>query len=300
MLIYRISGIEWVLGVCGLETFVMFVTQFGTEVIERKKQWSKVEWKMVFMGNLKYAVVLALALGPNLLLTMFLKVYECADLKGPMQYICTQEGGRQASAFYSSHHDGDVWNTDTVAWLVFLPMLLAKMVVYDTIYDLGFYWQHRLCHEIPWLYRHFHKEHHTLTEVQKTEDPLIKSWHTVPGWFDLLSAMAMQIPAMVFLNALGSHPLLRTTGLDISFILGYIMIQEHLGHVEGPLACEINAMPSVKMLNIIGIPHTPSNYHILHHNVLNCNYSKRVFLWDIIFGTLETPAGSVGKWHKAK
>jgi len=301
MVVYMISGIGWVvLGVGGIELFAIFVTQFGTEMIEGKKQWSKADWKTVFTSSLTYGFIVALALGPNLLLDYILMVHECADLKGPMQYICTQEGGRQTSAFYSSDHDGDVWNTDTVAWLVFAPLLLAKMFVYDTVYDLFFYWQHRLCHEIPWLYRHIHKEHHTLTHVQKTEDPLMKSWHTVPDWKDLLSLMAMQIPAMVVLSAFGSHPLLRTTGLDMAFIFGYITIEEHLGHVDGPLACEINAMPSVKIFNIIGFPHCAGNYHILHHNVLNCNYSKRLFLWDIIFGTLETPVGGVGKWHKTK
>merc|ERR1712070_799990 len=120
-------------------------------------------------------------------------------------------------------------------------------VLYDIFFDLIFYVQHRLYHTIPWLYRICHKDHHTLTNPQKTgEEPLLKSWHTTNmSLMEVLLVLTGHVPVSAFLAIciFGSHPLLRMTGLDIALILGYMICHEHLGHVDSALDDTL-ALPS--------------------------------------------------------
>jgi len=282
----------------GNALFVVVVAQFMCEAIERKTKWSKVDWKLVFSGAVRYTC--AFCGGSPVIWWCIVKVHECADLKGPMKYVCPQEGGKEASAFYSPHHDD--WNTDTAAWIIFLPMLLMKMSLYETLFDLGFYVQHRLYHEIPWLYRMIHKDHHTLSDHQKSgEEPLLKSWHTMNQAFvEVLCTFGLHIPCMAFFSfcVFGFHPLLRITGLDASIIFGCIICWEHLGHVDSAFAGTTVMPACIITAQILGLQKFGAKEHIVHHLVLTSNYSKRFVIWDQIFGTSEIADGGVGKWFK--
>jgi len=293
---YGVSYFWWWPFAFGNTLFVNLAIQFLSETIEGK-QWSKVDWKLVFTGCAKHS--LAFSAGSPLIWYYIIKVHECADLKGPMQYFCTQDGGKEASAYYSPDHN--IWNMDTIAWLSFVPMLLAKMVVYELFLDFGFYTQHRLWHTVPWLYRLVHKQHHTLTDVQRTgEDPLLKSWHTLNmDISEIVLILAIHIPCMAFVGicVFGSHPLLRITGLDVSFVWGYVVLGEYTGHVDSSVA-GTNAIPAGVIISFLfGLPHLGAQQHALHHNVVLCNYGKRFQVWDSLFGTMAIPEGGVGQWR---
>lgn len=220
-----------------------------------------------------------------------------------MQYFCTQEGGKQASFFYSPDHDGDIWNTDTVAWLLFVPMLVVKMVVYEILIDFVFWTQHRLWHEVPLLYRLVHKHHHTLTDTQKTgEDCLIKSWHSTNMTFlEIAWVLAEHIPCMaIMICVFGSNPLVRVTGLDAALTFAYGTCMEFLGHVDNELPSSINPVPACNIIKAVfpGAVLQTSATHVLHHELVTCNYGRSMMFWDWFFGSFETPEGGVGKWRK--
>jgi len=295
VMFYRLSYIWWWPCSFSVLVFAMLVCQFMPETIEGKTQWSEIDWKLLFSGAAKYAV--GWGVSPIIWFNI-LKVQECADLRGPMQWFCAQEGGKESSAYFSPDHDG---NTDQIAWIVFVPMLLVKMVVYETLFDLGYYWMHRSWHAVPWLYHIVHKHHHTLTDPQKTNrDPLLKSWHTfhMTIW-EILSTLGLHIPCTIFLNicVFGSHPLLRITGLDMVLIYGYILVGEINGHVDSAFAF-CHPIPASLIVNgVLGLTTITEKDHNLHHQITSCNFSKRLGVWDSLFGSMIYAEGGVGKWR---
>lgn len=220
----------------------------------------------------------------------------CGD---PCSFFAHKRAGKSRRLFFSPDHD---WNTDQFAWIVFVPMLLMKMVVYETLFDLCFYWQHRLFHTVPWLYR-VHKHHHTLTDPQKTNrDPLLKSWHTFHmSFLEVMLTLGLHIPCMALLKGVcGSHPFLRLTGLDIALIHGYMTVGEITGHVDGAFA-SCHWIPANLIVNgVLGLTPFAEKEHNLHHTILVCNYSKRIGVWDMLFGSFVSAEGSAGNWHPKK
>jgi len=283
---YGTSYIWWWPHCLGLQILFILSTQFMPEAIAGTN-WSKIDWELVLDGAVKYTVVFCI--GSPLIWFHVLKVHECADLKGPMQYFCTQEGGKQASVFYTPDHDGNSWNTNTVAWLLFVPMLVLKMSVYDIIFDFVYYMQHRLWHEVPWLYRHCHKTHHTLSDPQKTgEDPLSKSWHTTKMTiFEVALIELMHVPCMaIMIYVFGSNPLARITALDGTVTFAYGQCVEFFGHNVHPLTSSVSAMPAGNIIKAVsGFAPIRACDHALHHELVTCNYGKRTMLWDSIFGS---------------
>lgn len=299
-LVYEIPYIWWwSCSFVGIGLFVCVIPQYMCEAIEGKKTWSKFEWKVILEGVARFTVLFCA--GSPLVWWRIVKAHECADLKGPMQYICPQEGGKEASAFYSPEHD--VWNTDSAVWIILLPMLLVKICLYETLFDLGFYLQHRLYHEIPWLYRMLHKEHHTESDYQKSgESVLLKSWHTYHGGFvDMALVFSIHIPCMAWFSyVFGSHPLLRFTGLDASIIFACMTCWEQLGHVDSVFGGTIVMPATIIISKVFGIQGFGAKEHVLHHLVVTCNYSKRFLIWDRFFGTMKIAEGGVGQWRPHK
>jgi len=294
---YKLPYIWWLPCSFCLQIFAMLVCQFMPETIEGKKQWTEIDWKLVLGGAFKYAV--GYSLGSPIIWHIILNVQECADLRGPHQWFCPQEGGKEESVYFFPDHD---WNTDQVAWIVFVPMCLLKMALYETIFDLGFYSLHRVFHAVPWLYCFCHKEHHTLTDAQRTgREPLLKSWHTLNmGWSEMVPVLTLHIPSAFLLQfcVFGSHPLLRITGLDMAFIYGYITVGELYGHVDTVFAY-IHPIPGSWVVHgVLGLEEITHKDHNLHHVVTSCNFSKRLAVWDHLFGTLAYAEGGPGKWRK--
>jgi len=298
-MVYRSSWTWWWPHVYGSMILFTLCAQWMPETIAGT-QWSKVDWKLLLGGLARYTF--SFCTGSPLIWFYVLKVHECADLKGPMQYFCTQENGKQASVFYSP--DYDIQNTDTVAWLLFVPMLIAKLVFYELIFDFAFYMQHRFQHEIPWLYRAVHKEHHTLTDHQKTgEEPLLKSWHTTNmSLLEFTCINGMHVPCMaIMMYVFGSNPLFRITGLDAAFCYCLGTCNEFLGHNDAVMTSTkfgTHYGPGNIITAVSGLPMVNAADHVLHHELLMCNYGKRTMLWDWVFGTWEIPDGGVGKWRK--
>lgn len=298
VMFYRLPYIWWWPCSFSLLVFTILVAQFMPETIEGgNKQWSEIDWGLVLSGAAKYAV--GWLFSPIIWGPYILGVQECADLRGPNQWVCPQEGGKESSAYFSPDHD---WNTDQIAWIVFVPMLLVKMVLYEACFDLGFYWMHRVWHAIPWMYRLVHKEHHTLTDAQRTgREPLLKSWHTLNmTMWEILPTLALHAPACLFLKhcVLGFHPLTRLTGVDIAFIYGYITCGEQLGHVDSAFANCHPIPASLIFHGVLGMEGYTEKDHNLHHVITSCNFSKRLSVWDCVFGSRIYAEGGVGKWRK--
>jgi len=300
-MVCRLSWIWWWPQIFGSMVIFILYAQFMPETIAGT-QWSKVDWALLFSGVARYTISFVIGAPVIFLYILKFQFFECADLKGPMQYFCTQEGGKQASFFYSPDHD--IQNTDTVAWLLFVPMLAAKLVFYDIMFDFTFYMQHRLWHETPWLYRLVHKDHHTLTDHQKTgEEPLLKSWHTTNmSLLEFALVHGMHMPCMaIMIYVFGSNPLFRMTGLDAAYCMVLGQCTEFLGHNDAEMTSTkfgAHYGPGNIITAVSGLPILKAADHVLHHELLTCNYSKRTMLWDWVFGTRETPEGGVGKWHK--
>ena len=141
-------------------------------------------------------------------------------------------------------------------WLEFILTLL--------IFDLLIYWQHRLFHEIPLLWR-LHKVHHTDLEMETT-------------------------------TALRFHPLEIALSLGIKLIAIVIIGPPALAVVVFEILLNANAMvhhsnftfpkPIDRVLNKLIITQTQ---HYVHHseiiNETNSNYGFFLSIWDYIFKT---------------
>jgi len=152
------------------------------------------------------------------------------------------------------------------AWQFVLPIALLWFV----LHDCSFYCYHRTLHEVPWLYRRFHKPHHRLTA------PFAWGSHAVH-------------PVEMALQSLGamSGPLLWSIvfGLPVHawwLWLALIQIQgvmDHSGYAL-PLPFDVFAM-------LPGFGGT--RFHDEHHQYFNGNYAAALSVIDDVMGTRLKP-----------
>jgi len=146
--------------------------------------------------------------------------------------------------------------------LVPLSMVLA---------DLGAYWGHRLCHEIPWLWR-FHSVHHSAEHM----DFLV---HTRAHPVDMV-VVRMFALAPVMLLGLGGH---GTQGGMVAAVIAIVATVSGF-FVHANLRCRLGPLEWLV---------TSPAFHHWHHTRaehINRNYAA-TFPWiDRIFGTHHLPA----------
>ena len=144
------------------------------------------------------------------------------------------------------------------------PFLLQIVVVF-LLADLGRYVQHRMHHEIPFLWR-FHALHHSVERMSvfKTSRS-----HVVERYF----------------QAVAMFGLLMLLGCPLEVMIWYIIPNSVLGMLDhSNLVADLGRVEWV----IMG----PAA-HWIHHSAapedLNVNYGSALVLWDQVFGTYRDP-----------
>eukprot|EP00516_Mucochytrium_quahogii_P011245 CAMPEP_0203790250 /NCGR_PEP_ID=MMETSP0100_2-20121128/3938_1 /ASSEMBLY_ACC=CAM_ASM_000210 /TAXON_ID=96639 /ORGANISM=" , Strain NY0313808BC1" /LENGTH=234 /DNA_ID=CAMNT_0050693363 /DNA_START=580 /DNA_END=1284 /DNA_ORIENTATION=- len=152
---------------------------------------------------------------------------------------------------------------------------VLKSFLYETVFDFFHYWTHRVCHEVPWLYR-FHKSHHKFLHPSP-----LATFHQHP--FDI--AFTNILPNLLALSLLRRFTGVNFYGFEYTLLMSYKTFVEIAGHagIESHATSFPQFAPLPKALNM----ELRSNDHDLHHSapLKACNYSKRFTLWDKVFGT---------------
>ncbi|XP_034049734.1 cholesterol 25-hydroxylase-like protein [Thalassophryne amazonica] len=145
-----------------------------------------------------------------------------------------------------------------------LHRLLTGVLVCLLLFDLQSFLWHLLHHRVAWLYRTFHKVHHTFVATSALTTEYTGAWETLSlGFFASIN------PIM-----LGCHPL---TAL-IFFVVNIGLSVE--GHCGYDLPWATHRLVPLGLYG--GAPH-----HDLHHLKSNCNYAPYFTHWDCLAGTLQ-------------
>ncbi|KAM4624307.1 cholesterol 25-hydroxylase-like protein [Polymixia lowei] len=137
--------------------------------------------------------------------------------------------------------------------------LLACLLLFDFQY---FIW-HLLHHRVPWLYRTFHKVHHTNTATSALTTEYSGAWETLSlGFFAAINPFIFRC-----------HPL---TEMAFNVLNIWLSVEDHCGY-DLPWATH-NLVPWGLYG---GAPH-----HDFHHLKFKSNYAPYFTHWDRLFGTL--------------
>jgi sterol desaturase/sphingolipid hydroxylase (fatty acid hydroxylase superfamily) len=147
---------------------------------------------------------------------------------------------------------------------VALPDWLA-IVLAIILLDLAIYWQHRLFHLIPWLWR-LHRVHHA--------DPAFDT--TTALRFHPLEIMVSMLIKLAVVAALGAPPL---AVLLFEVILNATAMFNH-GNVSLPSAIEN------RLRWLLVTPDLHRVHHSIHGDEMNRNFGFNLSVWDRIFGSL--------------
>lgn len=156
------------------------------------------------------------------------------------------------------------------ATIAALPAWLRLLLVF-LVGETGFYWGHRLSHEIPWLWR-FHALHHSSEHMNFLA-------HTRAHPVDILVTRLFGLVPLYLLGLAGPS-MQGTTAPALLLVVGTLWgffihanLRWRLGPLEGWIA-------------------TPAFHHWHHsrHEALNRNYASTLPLLDRLFGSYHLPA----------
>ncbi|XP_017296241.1 cholesterol 25-hydroxylase-like protein [Kryptolebias marmoratus] len=148
-----------------------------------------------------------------------------------------------------------------------LPRLLAQVLVCLLLFDFQSFIWHLLHHKVPWLYRNFHKLHHTYTSTWALTTEYSGAWETLS-----LAFFAAANPLL-----LGCHPLTEMAFFVLNI---WLSVEDHCGY-DLPWATH-RLVP----LGLYG----GARHHDLHHLKSKYNFAPYFTHWDRLFGTLCTEA----------
>jgi sterol desaturase/sphingolipid hydroxylase (fatty acid hydroxylase superfamily) len=138
----------------------------------------------------------------------------------------------------------------------------VNWVLLIVIFELAYYWHHRLAHEVRWLWA-THSVHHTPEEMNLSVAVRL-------GWTGLLSGSFFFFAPLVLI---GFHPVAVFGMLAASLFYQIWIHTELVQKLPRPVEWLLN---------------TPS-HHRVHHasngNYLDKNYGGVLIIWDRIFGT---------------
>ena len=143
--------------------------------------------------------------------------------------------------------------------------IAIQLVLAMIISELGLYWFHRACHEIPFLWR-FHKIHH---------NPKKLYWFNATR-FHYIDVTLLQVCGMVPLLFFGAEAKIIVLVTIFSTVHGY---WQH-----------VNAKQDQGILNYF---FSGPELHRWHHNIeseiANHNYGNNLIIWDHVFKTFYWP-----------
>jgi sterol desaturase/sphingolipid hydroxylase (fatty acid hydroxylase superfamily) len=145
-----------------------------------------------------------------------------------------------------------------------LPDWLAVLIAIILL-DLAIYWQHRLFHTLPWLWR-LHLVHHA--------DPAFDT--TTALRFHPLEIMVSMLIKLAVVALLGAPPL---AVLLFEIILNATALFNH-GNVSLPPAIES------RLRWLLVTPDLHRVHHSIHSDEMNRNFGFNLSLWDRLFGSL--------------
>lgn len=151
-------------------------------------------------------------------------------------------------------------------FITFIPISL----LFELIYDFQHYWIHRLVHTNKTLYKHLHKVHH-----YKVTTTFLDTYYQHP--IDLI--ISNSIPFIISILLLN-----QLTYLHFCLITIYKTAVEIAGHT-GKKTFPTSSFPQFPWLIKYFNMELYTEDHDLHHRHLNCNYAKRLSIWDKLFGT---------------
>uniref|UniRef100_G1SDI5 Cholesterol 25-hydroxylase n=1 Tax=Oryctolagus cuniculus TaxID=9986 RepID=G1SDI5_RABIT len=153
-----------------------------------------------------------------------------------------------------------------------LLQLVRHVVLCLLLFDTEFFAWHVLHHKVPWLYRTFHKVHHSNSSPFALATQYMSVWELFSlGFFDIANV-----------TLLGCHPL---TVLIFHVVNIWLSVEDHSGY-DFPWSTH----RLVPFGWYGGVAH-----HDLHHSQFNCNFAPYFTHWDKILGTLRLAAPR-GQW----
>lgn len=156
-------------------------------------------------------------------------------------------------------------------WIIGLPIWIQILVAL-AIGEFGFYWGHRLMHEVPWLWR-FHATHH---EPQRMDWLINTRAHPVDIIFTRMFGLTLVNIAGFGSPGAGSGSLVPVIVLIIGTFWGFF----------------IHANLNVRLPWFEQLLSTP-RFHHWHHSrdeQVNRNYASVLPIYDRLFGTFHLPA----------
>lgn len=152
---------------------------------------------------------------------------------------------------------GALWPS---AWPAWAQIILGLMIA-----EFGFYWAHRLAHEVSWLWP-FHAVHHSVTRL----------WVINTGRFHFVDTA---------LSVALSQPLLYLAGAPVEVFMWVGGITAFSG-----LLTHTNVVMKAGWLNYLF--NTPQLHRWHHSKVVeegNSNYGEVLMIYDLLFGTWLLP-----------
>uniref|UniRef100_A0A3B3TQC7 Cholesterol 25-hydroxylase n=1 Tax=Poecilia latipinna TaxID=48699 RepID=A0A3B3TQC7_9TELE len=146
-----------------------------------------------------------------------------------------------------------------------LPQMVAQVLACLLLFDFQSFIWHLLHHKVPWLYRTFHKLHHTYTSTSALTAEYSGVWETLS-----LGLFAAANPLL-----LGCHPLTEMLFFIVNI---WLSVEDHCGY-DLPWATH--------RLIPFGL-YGGARHHDLHHIKSKCNYAPYFTHWDRLTGTLYT------------
>ena len=150
-------------------------------------------------------------------------------------------------------------------WPLHWP-IVAQVAFTLVVADFGAYWAHRLCHEIPVLWR-FHSIHHNVRRLSWLNTGRI---HPI----DASITLALSMPILILLGAPAQMMVWLASATTFIGLLS---------HCNVAMACG----PLDRIFNTPGV-------HRWHHSrdrgEADSNYGENTMLWDLAFSTFLLPA----------
>lgn len=150
--------------------------------------------------------------------------------------------------------------------------VLAQLLVILLFDDFCFYWQHRLLHRVPWLYRHVHRIHH------RAYAPVPLEYLYVHPVEQMLGAIGIVLGFAVCLLVFGS-----ASAWAVWIYMTFRVLQEFRLH---------SGMDLLRDPIFVSM-----EQHDLHHARPSVGgYGSLTRLWDHVFGTVppSAPGGGEG------